>query len=54
MTEALHPDDVARFGEDEFTILMADISLNQARKRLSEARDRLARSSRYEIEGKSV
>ena len=54
LTETLAPDDVARFGEDEFAILMADISLNQARKRLTEARNRLARSYRYEVEGKSV
>lgn len=54
LTAALHPDDVARFGEDEFAVLMADVSLNQARKRLAEARNRLAQSYRYEIEGKSV
>ncbi len=55
LTNALEADDlVARVGAKGFAVVMTGISLDRARKRLVAARQSLAPSYRYEVEGKLV
>jgi diguanylate cyclase len=55
LTNGLRPDDrVTRFTGEKFAVVMADISLDQAKARLAMARQRLAPSYDYEVEGKPV
>ena len=55
LRKASGPDDfVARVGGEAFAVVMAGISLDRAKKRLTATRQSLKPSYRYEVEGKPV
>jgi diguanylate cyclase len=55
LTTSLREDDhVARFDGEKFAVVMADVTLDQAKKQLAAARQRLEPSYRYEVEGNPV